>query len=63
MPQVLKSALEQAYALDEADSGPGYSCYGGPRVDKSYDCSMGFLAVTSGFTQLAQAFEWKKVKN
>ena len=27
------TALEQAYDLDEADSGPGYACYGDPRVD------------------------------
>jgi hypothetical protein len=26
-------ALQQAYALDEADPGPGYSCYGSPGVD------------------------------
>lgn len=27
------SALNQAYAMDAADSGPGYACYGGPGVD------------------------------
>ena len=26
-------ALNQAYQLDEADPGPGYSCYGDPRID------------------------------
>ena len=26
-------ALQQAIALDEAESGPGYSCYGDPKVE------------------------------
>ena len=28
-----ENALSQAYQLDEADPGPGYSCYGDPKVD------------------------------
>lgn len=30
---VNQAALNQAYAKDEADSGPGYSCFGGAGVD------------------------------